>query len=178
MLCLGVLALACTNEPGDDNPGLPGDEFVTSGDCEMDLEGWSTEGSYRSLAVQGDAFLLGSTSAHVIESQEALDAFTSENELTIEAVDFSEEAILVAAVGASSTCGMSDEELVVYFKSTDVDNASIHMSLSATDTSGTCDVVCDMSWSDIRAIAVSSANLNPEPIAYSVCAELRKTCTN
>ena len=180
-LLLGALALGCNTATDDDtDPAGPGDDLVQSGDCDQDVTGWSTEGNHRSLSVQGDGFFLGSTAAHVIQSDEELASFKEDYDIAIEAVDFAEETILVAAVGASSTCGFSDEESSVHFYVPGEPDgvAKIHMSLSATDSSGTCDAVCDMSWSDIRAIAVSSPNLDPGPLEYSVCAQLLKTCAD
>ena len=182
-LLLGAFALGCNASTTDDtDTDEPVGDVVQSGDCDVAAPDWRAVTNFRTLSVQGEGYLLDETFARVIASSEVLAELQETYEMVIEPVDFSEEVILVASVGASSTCGFSDEELLVLSNIDAQDGPSnpnepvgIHMSLSATDTTGACDEVCDMSWADIRAIAVTGP-MNSGPVDYTVCAQLAKTC--
>jgi hypothetical protein len=184
---ISVFALACAGTSTDtdntqDTDGNP--QVVMEGDCEKDLSEWTTEGDYQEMSVTGDGYLLTPLTTHILHSQEDLDAFTAEYEINIEGADFALHSILVAAGGASSTCGMSDPSMDVWFLLPDMNGSSgpdsrggIHLNFEMTDYSGTCDSVCDMTWSQVKAIAVSGPHTDPFEKDYSVCAKLLNTCS-
>jgi len=173
---LSLLLLGCqTEEPTDETGQDPQDITLTAGHCDTDPEEFSPEGDYDTLTVSGEVFLLHDVVAEVFHTQAELDAFSAEHAVTIEGVDFSSQAVMLASAGASSTCGFSEPTVTIGFGASGTSTSgSIHMQFDVTDYSGTCDAVCDMSWTELKAIAVPAKTV--AEATYSVCTTLLQTC--
>jgi hypothetical protein len=91
------------------------------------------------------------TLATMLGSVEDVEGFQAAYGIEIDAgsVNFNSHSILYAQVGASNTCGI--EEPVAHV--VDIDGAA-HLSLELWVPDGTCEDVCDMSWTEYAAVAV------------------------
>ena len=103
--------------------------------------------------------------------------------MTVEGADFTLNSVMIAAAGASSTCGLSDAKMEVLFLTPDVNGSGggisqggIHMNFDVTDPSGACEAVCDMTEYTIRAISVPGPHTDPYEKEYSMCVKLHNTC--
>jgi hypothetical protein len=154
LLWIFSLLWGCTGaEDGSNNPSNQQEE--TLGDCDVLLTDWSTGADYTKLSIGGEVVYGKPLIAEVIRSAEELESFQTTYELTVEAVDFSSSAILVASVSVSSTCGLRDPEVEVYYQNVEGAVHGVHLEYSVTDPGGLCDEVCDMTAWSFMAIEVN-----------------------
>ena len=153
-----------TGETGD--PGNPATVYEL-GDCHTESELKSADSiSFDELPTTGFAW---DASPAVIKSQSELDAWHADHEMVIDAsgIDFSSQSILFSQVNLGSTCG-ADDPVIHVVKI----NQAPHLSLELTNPSGACEVVCDMTWTDYKVVAVDKIPSHPA----TVCARQIETC--
>ena len=174
ILLLGAVACpAPGTDTGDSGPatetGEPGSEDIVTetGDCypEEALAAAQIIASVQ-LSATGDDWL---ATPAVLNSQEELDAWQATHQLVVDAsgVDFETQSILYSVVQLANTCGA--EAPVVHI--VEMDGAP-HLSLELTNPDGTCDVVCDMTWTESVLIAVDKV----AGADATVCARQIDTC--
>ncbi len=120
---------------------------------------------HRELAISDPAGL-GPRALRITSAAE-LARLRRETGADLEAVDFSREQILLAAVVVEGTCGLRGDD-VQWRVVGDADTA--HLELALTNPDGTCSAACDMAWTEAVAVAV------PRSRAATVCARATETC--
>ena len=118
------------------------------------------------LSASGDNW---SATPAVINSQEELDNWQATHSMIVDAsgVDFESQSILYSAVHLANTCG-SDAPVIHVVEM----NGAPHLSLELTNPDGTCDQVCDMTWSESKLVAVDKV----DGAEATVCARQIDTC--
>ena len=154
-----------TGETGD--PGNT-DTVYELGDCHTEAELQSAEIiAFNVLPTSGLAW---DAAPAVIRTQSELDDWHSNHNMVIDAssIDFSSQSILFSQVNLGSTCGAEDSVIHVVKI-----NQAPHLSLELTNPDGTCEVVCDMTWTEQRVVAVNKVENHPA----TVCARQINTCS-
>jgi anti-anti-sigma regulatory factor len=118
------------------------------------------------LSASGDSW---SATPAVLNTQEELDAWQATHSMIVDAsgVDFETQSILYSVVHLANTCGA--EAPIIHVVEM---NGAPHLSLELTNPDGTCDQVCDMTWSESKLIAVDKMASGEA----TVCARQIDTC--
>jgi hypothetical protein len=149
----------------------PADTISTVGDCVPESEVKSAPDvphqkiSRTSPETLVDTGLLATPYAVVITSTDELRAFEADYGDSFQGVDFSSEQVLAAFTYAAATCGLQQKARVV-----ELDGAP-HLRFDVTDTSGTCDLTCDML--EGRSVAVKVARTD---VPATACLRVKETC--
>ena len=155
-----------TGETGD--PTVPITVYE-QGDCHSEQDLSNAESiPFEELQSTGSAW---DAAPAVIRTQAELDAWHAAHDTVIDAsgVDFSVQSILFSQVNLANTCGA--DAPVIHIVNI---HQAPHLSLELTNPDGTCEVVCDMTWTEYKVVAVDKVENHPA----TVCARQIETCSS
>jgi len=164
--------IGCGETPNQQNP-VQEDAFIQAGTCDLDWSEWKTLTQVQQITVSGDTWPIEPVQTRILSSEAEAAAFQTQSGWTLGPVNYGENTVLFAAVGASSTCGFSQPEWTVRYQTQGMFAA--HLEFSATDTSGGCDAVCDMVEEQPLAVLIPHDAV-PATGAFSVCATRFDVC--
>lgn len=181
---LGLGLVACGPQDTDlDTP--KGDKVVTFGDCSAEVGEWETMTDIETLNVTGEMNSDDPFIARVIHTQEEMTAFEAETGWVVAEVDLGFYSVMLSSVHVSSTCGMSEPVVTVWVDVPEINGSEgtdevghIRMNFDISDSSGNCDEVCDMTWTEIVAIKVPGPHTDPFNKEYSICVTRTDTCSD
>ena len=139
--------------PPDEEPirEVPDDAVVTEeGTCFSEAELRAADGAvYDQVPVT--SYPQGLTVSAMLSSTEDVEGFQAALGVSLDAsgVNFDTHSILYAQVGSTQTCG--PDEAIGHVVSID---GSAHLSLELWVPDGTCEDVCDQTWSEYAAVKV------------------------
>lgn len=153
-ISLIVLALG-----GCDTEVLTGTCVESAGETELSDVVLLYEGTLNGLPEDGVGW------AEVITEEARLAELLGEENVSIEAVDFTTRQVIAASVYVSSTCGLQAEDWSVTG-----DESTVQLTLEVTDLSGACDGQCDATGH--YGVLVSA----PAALEATACAVRTDTC--